>query len=306
MVLFGLPMRGSWLSLLVALSLFLVGALGTGLLISTVAETQQVAFQLALLVSLLPTLMLSGFIFPISSMPRALQLITYVVPARYFLIALRGIVLKGAPIAHLLLPVAALALYAAADAGPGVGPPRAGACLMQRLRILVWKEFLELQMNPRLFGVVIIAPILQLTMLGYAATTDVKDVPVVVADGDRSAASRELIARFDASPNFTVIGTVTTVSDVDTYLERGQAWLALSIPHGYGVSLGRGQPTTVQVIADGTDCELDDCRARVRDEPGRRLRTARSQARAPPVSSRVASMPGSASGSTRSSRAGSS
>ena len=53
-----------------ALSLFLVGALGTGLLISTVADTQQVAFQVALLISFLPTLMLSGFIFPIASMPR--------------------------------------------------------------------------------------------------------------------------------------------------------------------------------------------------------------------------------------------
>ena len=95
MVLFGLPMRGSWLLLLLALSLFLVGALGLGLLISSVAETQQVAFQLALLASFLPTLMLSGFIFPIASMPAVLQAITYVVPARYFLIALRGIVLKG-------------------------------------------------------------------------------------------------------------------------------------------------------------------------------------------------------------------
>ena len=69
MVLFGLPMRGNWLALLLALSLFIAGALGTGLLISTVAETQQVAFQAALLTSFLPTLMLSGFIFPISSMP---------------------------------------------------------------------------------------------------------------------------------------------------------------------------------------------------------------------------------------------
>ena len=76
-------------------SLFLVGALGLGLLISSVAETQQVAFQVALLASFLPTLMLSGFIFPISSMPSFLQVVTYVVPARYFLIALRGIVLKG-------------------------------------------------------------------------------------------------------------------------------------------------------------------------------------------------------------------
>jgi ABC-2 type transport system permease protein len=114
MILFGLPMRGNWLALLFALSLFLVGALATGLLISTVSDTQQVAFQLALLISFLPTIMLSGFIFPISSMPKALQLITYVVPARYFLVALRGIVLKGTALTHLVPQLAALALYAAA------------------------------------------------------------------------------------------------------------------------------------------------------------------------------------------------
>ena len=113
MVLFRMPMRGSWIALLLALSLFLVGALATGLLISTVADSQQVAFQLALLISLLPTLILSGFIFPISSMPPALQLITNVVPARYFLVALRGIVLKGAPVVSLASPLFALAVYAA-------------------------------------------------------------------------------------------------------------------------------------------------------------------------------------------------
>src|SRR5204863_8486353 len=112
MALFGLPMRGNWLSLLFALSLFIGGALGTGLLISTVAETQQIAFQAALLTSFLPTLMLSGFIFPISSMPRALQFITLIVPARYFLIALRGIVLKGTPLGLLWPQVIALSIYA--------------------------------------------------------------------------------------------------------------------------------------------------------------------------------------------------
>jgi ABC-2 type transport system permease protein len=117
MLLFGMPMRGNWLSLLVAVSLFLVGALGTGLLISTVADTQQVAFQMALLISLLPTLMLSGFIFPISSMPAALQVVTYAVPARYFLVALRGIVLKGTALGHLLPQLLALGLYAAAMLG---------------------------------------------------------------------------------------------------------------------------------------------------------------------------------------------
>jgi ABC-2 type transport system permease protein len=110
MVLFGLPMRGNWLTLAFALSLYLVGALATGLLVSTVSDTQQVAFQIALLVSLLPTLMLSGVIFPIASMPRALQIITHAVPARYFLRALRGIVLKGTDVSQLLPEFAALTL----------------------------------------------------------------------------------------------------------------------------------------------------------------------------------------------------
>ena len=114
MALFELPMRGNWLSLLFALSLFIAGALGTGLLISTVAETQQVAFQAALLAAFLPTLMLSGFIFPISSMPRALQLVTTLVPARYFLVALRGIVLKGTPLPLLWPQILALTAYALA------------------------------------------------------------------------------------------------------------------------------------------------------------------------------------------------
>src|SRR5262249_390358 len=118
-----------------------------------------------------------------------------------------------------------------------VGAAGAGASLMQRLMCLVRKEFLELRQNPRLFGIVIVAPIIQLTMLGYAASTDVKDVPVVVADGDRSPASRTLIARFDASPNFTIVDTVTSVGQIDRYLQRGSAWIALAIPTGYGAAL---------------------------------------------------------------------
>jgi ABC-2 type transport system permease protein len=124
---------------------------------------------------------------------------------------------------------------------------------MHRLRCLVLKEFLELRQDPRLFGLVVVAPIVQLTMLGYAATTDVRDVPVVVADGDRTAASRELVARFDASRNFSIIGTVTTTAEIEPYLEGGRAWLALAIPAGYGADVHAHRSVTVQVIADGTD-----------------------------------------------------
>jgi ABC-2 type transport system permease protein len=112
MALFGMPMNGSWWLLQLAVALFLVGALGTGLLVSTIAETQQVAFQMSLLIAFLPTFILSGFIFPIASMPIVLQYITLVVPARYFLVALRGVLLKDAPLAVIQPLLAALVAYA--------------------------------------------------------------------------------------------------------------------------------------------------------------------------------------------------
>src|SRR5262245_10684175 len=124
---------------------------------------------------------------------------------------------------------------------------------MRRLRILIWKELIELRREPRLFAIVIIAPVVQLFALGYAATTDVRDVPVVVADADRSVDSRELIRRFDASPSFTVVGVQTTVDEVGPYLESGRAWIALAIPEGYGSGLTAGRTETVQIVADGSD-----------------------------------------------------
>jgi len=117
MVLFDLPMRGSWLLLCAAIGLFLVGAQAQGLLISTVAQSQQVAFQMALLSSFLPTMILSGFIFPISSMPAVIQAVTHIVPARYFLVALRAIVLKGAGIEAFWSDLAALAIFATVALG---------------------------------------------------------------------------------------------------------------------------------------------------------------------------------------------
>jgi drug efflux transport system permease protein len=117
MMLFDLPMRGSWLLLCGAIGLFLIGAQAQGLLISTIAETQQVAFQVALLSSLLPTMILSGFIFPITSMPTVVQWITHIVPARYFLVALRSIVLKGADITAFWQEMVALAIFATVALG---------------------------------------------------------------------------------------------------------------------------------------------------------------------------------------------
>ncbi len=110
---FGVPFRGS-LALLLGLSgVFLVGSLGIGLFISTVAHTQQEAMMLSWF-TLLPTIFLSGFLFPLAAMPIFLQAVSYVVPLRYFLIIIRSILLKGVGAGALVPQSVALTVFAVA------------------------------------------------------------------------------------------------------------------------------------------------------------------------------------------------
>jgi len=126
--------------------------------------------------------------------------------------------------------------------------------MRRRIRALIWKEFVELWRSPQLLRIVLIAPVVQLTVLGYAATTDIKNVPMVVVDGDRSPASRRLIERFAVSPYFQIVREEFDPGGVDADLAQGRAWLALIVPHGFGADLDRpAGGATVQVVADGTD-----------------------------------------------------
>jgi len=93
--LFHIPLRGSVTLLFVMSAVFLVGALGVGMMISIVARTQLVASQLAMAVTFLPTFLLSVFAFDIANMPKVLQAISLIIPARYFIKILKGIYLKG-------------------------------------------------------------------------------------------------------------------------------------------------------------------------------------------------------------------
>jgi len=116
--LFGVPLRGSLL-LLAALSLlFLLGALGLGMFISAITRSQILATQAAMIATFLPAFLLSGFMFAIEVMPRALQFVTYLVPARYFLVVTRGIFLKGVGVG--VLHTQALLMLAFAAAGVGL------------------------------------------------------------------------------------------------------------------------------------------------------------------------------------------
>jgi ABC-2 type transport system permease protein len=140
-----------------------------------------------------------------------------------------------------------------ASTAPPAAGRRAGFAGARRLACLIHKEFLELRRDPRLFFIIVVAPIMQLLLLGYAATTDVRDVPMVVVDQDRSSESRDLVSRFDASQNFVVVDVLPSAAGVDAYLDEGRAWMAMVIPADYGERVRRRQPSVVQVLADGTD-----------------------------------------------------
>ena len=124
---------------------------------------------------------------------------------------------------------------------------------VKRILFVMWKELLELRQDPRIFGIIFVAPVVQLAVLGYAATTDVRNVPIVVLDMDRSSGSRELVSQFTGSGIFEIVDVVSHAGDVDKYLESGRAWMALSIPARYGQSVATGRPATLQVLADGSD-----------------------------------------------------
>jgi ABC-2 type transport system permease protein len=111
---FGVPFRGTIFTLFVTTSLFLIVVLGIGYLLSVLIRSQIGASQVALLVTMLPTMLLSGYVFPIDQMPAVIQDVTYLVHARYYVTIIKAIFLKGADIPALMAPTAFLLVYAAA------------------------------------------------------------------------------------------------------------------------------------------------------------------------------------------------
>ncbi len=116
-VLFDVPFRGSPALLMVMSSFFLLGSLGLGMFVSARAKSQLLATQVAMLVTFLPAFLLSGFMFAISAMPVVLRAVTYLVPARYFLVVTRGIFLKGVGVEVLRVQGLLMVAYAVVGLG---------------------------------------------------------------------------------------------------------------------------------------------------------------------------------------------
>ena len=122
-----------------------------------------------------------------------------------------------------------------------------------RIKQMLIKEFIQVLRDPKMRMVIFVIPCAQVLVIGYAVTTDVRDVRTVVCDLDDSVLSRELTARFVASGYFDVVEHTGSDRRVRQMIDRGQASVALRMNHGFSEELRAGRTARLQVIVDGTD-----------------------------------------------------
>lgn len=127
---------------------------------------------------------------------------------------------------------------------------------VERVRELVRKEFKQIFRDRRLARLVIVAPLLQLLIFGYAVSTDIRHTPTYVVDHDHTTASRDLVQAFTAAGYFQVVGTGERSSDLVAALDRGRAIVGLEIPAGFARDLQRGDGARVQILFDGTNSNV--------------------------------------------------
>lgn len=118
---------------------------------------------------------------------------------------------------------------------------------------IIKKEFLQLKRDPKMFVIVLIAPVIQLIFLGYAVNMDVEKVPTVVLDQDRTETSRELLQRFSGNRYFEFVEQVDNYDDFQYSIESGEAWLGIVIPYDFEKSIERNETGKLQAIFDGSD-----------------------------------------------------
>jgi drug efflux transport system permease protein len=118
---------------------------------------------------------------------------------------------------------------------------------------VIAKELLQIRRDRRMLPVIFVSPVVMIVVFGFAVNTDVTNVPMVLVDQDKSAASRDLVTRFVQSGYFELVGLADRAEDVDGWLVDSRAQLGLVIARGYGSDLASGRTAAVQVIADGSD-----------------------------------------------------
>jgi len=126
---------------------------------------------------------------------------------------------------------------------------------MRTIAFIIRKEFQQLRRDRRLLPMILVSPILQIALLGYAANMDVKDIPMTVCDQDHTVESRQLVESFLESGSYVARAAVTDAAAAERTIEEGKASLALVIPPGFGRSLTGSGTAPLQLLADGTETQ---------------------------------------------------
>jgi len=116
---------------------------------------------------------------------------------------------------------------------------------------LAWKEFLTLMRDKRSRIIIIVPPILQLFIFGFAATYDLNDVPVAIYNEDGGGASRELVARIEGSPNFSVVARIDRDAQIAPLIDDRKALMVIRLGARFSADLQQGRPAPMQIIIDG-------------------------------------------------------
>ena len=122
-----------------------------------------------------------------------------------------------------------------------------------RILVVARKELIQLRRDRLTIGMMVMLPLMQLVLFGYAIDTDVRHMPTVVLDADRTASSRDLARRLEITGFYDRIGEVRDYDDIQTEFRSGEAGVALVIPAGYARDLARGRTAHVQLLVDGSD-----------------------------------------------------
>ena len=124
---------------------------------------------------------------------------------------------------------------------------------MKTILHIIKKEFLQFKRDPKMFGIILVAPVIQLIFLGYAVNMDVDSVSTVIFDQDNSQTSREYIRNYTSSGYFNVIEYVDNYDDLQSDIDNGYAFLGIVIPTDFEKRIWRGESAPVQAIFDGSD-----------------------------------------------------
>jgi ABC-2 type transport system permease protein len=122
-----------------------------------------------------------------------------------------------------------------------------------RALVIAWKELLQMRRDRLTLAMMVVLPILQLLLFGYAINTDVRHIPTLIYDQDRSAASRDLWRSLEATGFYDVIGHVRDYDEIAAALRAGRARVALVVPPDYASDLVRGKSASLALIVDGSD-----------------------------------------------------